>query len=107
MRLISALVAALFCSQVFAGEAIFTLVGVGISNDSKTIYIQTLESQSTSVCSIPNTFRLSTTAADSIHKEIYATALLAMASGRQLKIGYSDSQCLNNGPQIRTVLFIP
>ncbi len=47
MRLISALVAALFCSQVFAGEAIFTLVGVGISNDSKTIYIQTLESQST------------------------------------------------------------
>lgn len=108
MRLLApVLFAALLSSPAFAGDAVFTILRVAVSNETKTIIITTVEPQSTSVCTLPDEFRMSTTAADSVYKEVYATALAALLSGRQLRIGYSDSQCLSNGPVIRAVFLAP
>lgn len=98
-----ALFAASLPSMASAGEAVFTISLVAVSNDSKTVIIKTVESQGTSVCPLQSEFRISTTATDSVSKEVYATALLALTTGKQLTIGYSDSACLNNAPSIRVV----
>jgi len=85
----------------------FTVVNVGLSNNSNSIFIRVQE-EFPHGCSVPQNIKTFVWSIDNVlYKEIYSTALTALATGKKLNISYgtSSTDCINNHPTTKS-LFI-
>ena len=77
--------------NVYAAQGNFTIESIGGSNNTSTVFIETLEEADTE-CSDNKLFRLPDT--DKSADRFYSLALAAQAQGKKITIDYSYSGCL-------------
>lgn len=86
--------------DVNAVQGDFTIVSVGSSNNTNTIFIETSESAvSSTECYRKNVFRISDT--DKSADRLFSLALAAQAQDKKITIDYSESECLESGILIK------
>ena len=88
-----------------AAQSDFTVQGVGISDFSKTIFLDVNESHSKSSCSDKNSFRFKTE--HPLYKEVYATLLTAKTTKRTVTIAFTEKaeDCVYSSPQINLSVY--
>ncbi|WP_444908804.1 hypothetical protein [Microbulbifer sp. TRSA005] len=81
-----------------------TISGVGISESTKTIFIDVSPNIINSPCTNKTQVRISINDSE-IHKEVFSAALAALAAKKTVNVGYSDlntAECLSGAPVIQT-----
>lgn len=86
---------ALFANSVWSIENDFTVDTIGVSNNTNTIFIETVESIPGSNCPVKNLFRLPDT--DKQADRLFSLAMAAQAQGKKLTLGYNANDCLGSG----------
>ena len=84
----------------------FTILMVGISEDTDTILVEINESQNDSQCDLRRSFRYPISEVNnSYYKEIYSTLLIAYTTKKTVRIGFTIEPefCILGSPQIRKV----
>lgn len=85
--------------NAIAGQADFTIAAVGQSNNTDTVYIETIEEVENTSCSNKNLLRLPDS--DKAADRFFALALAAQAQNKKISIIYSESNCINNGSLVQ------
>lgn len=88
------------CFNSFAVQGDFTVASIGVSNNTNTIFMETLESASTATeCSNKKLFRLPDT--DKSADKFFSAALAAQAQGKKITIDYFESECYQDAILIK------
>ncbi len=83
-------------SLSFAGvEETFTVKNVGASNNTNTVFIDTVEQATASSCA--NTVHFKLPLNDKLADKFYSAALMAKASGQKIAISYEPDACISGG----------
>jgi len=81
--------------NVYAVQQNFTVASIGSSNSTGTVFIETLETATSSMCSNKKLFRLSDT--DKSADRLFALALAAQAQNKRIAIDYTPTNCFEGG----------
>lgn len=92
----------LISGACWAGSQDVGIQGVGISANSKTIWINIVPELTSGPCPIKGTVRLPIE--DSIiAKEVYSAALTALAASKTVTVGFNDAaSCIHNSHVVQT-----
>ncbi|WP_054113241.1 hypothetical protein [Marinagarivorans algicola] len=83
-------------SLSFAGiEETFTIKNVGASNNTNTVFIDTVEQATGSSCT--NTVHFKLPLDDKLAGKFYSAALMAKASGQKIALTYEPNACISGG----------
>ena len=79
----------------------FTIESVGVSDNSGTIFVNVVEQIPNVQCNVSNQFKVDLN--NRIADKFYSTALMALASDRQLTILYEPSVCVGSSTKANVV----
>lgn len=83
-----------------SAEQSFTIIAVGASNNTNTVFIDVLESASNTTCENKVHFKLPDD--DKNSDRFYSIALAAHAQSKKIVIGYYPDECIHGGILPRT-----
>ena len=96
MKFIVLFVMLLISGTVFAwSEQSFTVLEVGASNNTNSIFLVVAQPANNTTCTNPNLFRMPLT--DQLANKFYAAALSAQAQKKMMTLGYNSTDCLTEG----------
>jgi len=77
----------------------FTILSIGGSNNTNTVYIETIETIMNTTCSNKHIFRLPDS--DKNADRFFSLSMAAQAQGKKITIGYEVDQCIEGSTLIR------
>jgi len=91
-----------FSIFVGAAEQDFTIVSVGVSNNTNSVFINTLEDSIDSTCTNKKLARMPLN--DESADRLLSVALSAQAQGKKISMHVSKTDCLSNGAIVKVFL---
>lgn len=99
MRTIVVLALIFITHYSVAVEGTFSIHTIGASNNSNTIFIETVEDITGSTCSNKRLIRLPDT--DKQADRLYSMALAAKLAGKRITVNYDYDGCFDNGTLVQ------
>jgi hypothetical protein len=98
-----AMLIAFVSSSALANQAQeFTISEAGVSDNTGTVFINTIEAATNTECSNPKQFKVALD--NRIADRFYSTALMALASNKKITIYYESNICIDSGTKVNVAI---
>ena len=84
-----------------SAESIFTIDNVGMSRNTKSVFIETKEGIPNTTCPANKLFRLDSS--DTLADHLLSISLAAHAQNKTVNVGYETDECLHSGTVVRYI----